>query len=70
MERATTGRNRAAEEREQEIFHDGMRPTTGTRLGASAGELRAYKTNRGGGKNITQSGTVNLVSAERMKERR
>jgi hypothetical protein len=31
-------RNRAAEEREQEISCDGIRPTAGTRLGASAGE--------------------------------
>jgi hypothetical protein len=35
---ASTGRNRAAEEREQEISCDGIRPTAGTRLGASAGE--------------------------------
>jgi hypothetical protein len=38
MERASTGRNRAAEEREQEISCDGIRPTAGTRLGAYAGE--------------------------------
>jgi hypothetical protein len=35
--------------REQEISHDGMRPTAGTRLGASAGEQGEQRMNLAAG---------------------